>query len=685
MDVIRTAAPAANLGGAFTAVAGTPRQFQGGASTDPRGKPLTYAWNLGDGSIATGVSPVHTYAIVGPVTVSLTVTDTSGLSSTATASGTVEPGTPVANAGGPYAGTATVSVSFSASGTTDPQAETLTYAWNFGDGSVLATGVNANHTYRMPGTYTVSVTATNTSNLSAMATTRATIAAAVPLANAGGPYAGTAGTALTLSGSRSTDPQGEVLSYTWNFGDGTGGTEASPSHTYARAGSYAISLIVTNTSGLSATATAPATIAVAPPTENRVMAGQQPISNSSVQLYAVDAGGTVGSVRLLTAPVVSDQNGGFSIAGLYICPSPDSQVYLTATGGNPGLAAGTNNAAISLMAALGSCASLRTSSAYITVDEVSTVVAVWPASLHMSSRLGFDTADPRIVSNAFVDSANLASIVSGTPAYPGTAIANQDLAVRSLASSLNACVSSNGDTSAGSPCSLLFAAATPPGGTARKDTAFAAWNIAINPVFNVSTVYSLAVTNPPFGPVLTTPPIDWTLGLPHPTPVTFGAALNHSTVFMGDSITNFWPMPINNVGIGGQHASEMLARFPADVLGHGYGRVVILAGTNDIWLPIAGSDQTVEQIESMAAIARAAGIEPILCELPPITSNPSYFDPLIISFNAALAEFAMSNGYLLVDYYTPMVGHPEYFTDGVHPNATGYAVMEAALSSVVEQ
>jgi len=38
---------------------------------------------------------------------------------------------------------------------------------------------------------------------------------------------------------------------------------------------------------------------------------------------------------------------------------------------------------------------------------------------------------------------------------------------------------------------------------------------------------------------------------------------------------------------------------------------------------------------------------------------------------------------LLVDYFTPLSGHPEFFKDGIHPNAMGYAVMEDALSQVV--
>ena len=49
-----------------------------------------------------------------------------------------------------------------------------------------------------------------------------------PVANAGGPYTGMAGTAVSFSGAGSTDPQGEALTYAWNFGDGNTGTGVSP-------------------------------------------------------------------------------------------------------------------------------------------------------------------------------------------------------------------------------------------------------------------------------------------------------------------------------------------------------------------------------------------------------------------------------------------------------------------------
>ena len=80
-----------------------------------------------------------------------------------------------------------------------------------------------------------------------------------PVANAGGPYTGTVGVAVTFNGAGSSDPQHQTLTYAWNFGDGTGGSGVSPTHIYAQvAGAtstkYTVGLVVTDTSGLNAQA-----------------------------------------------------------------------------------------------------------------------------------------------------------------------------------------------------------------------------------------------------------------------------------------------------------------------------------------------------------------------------------------------------------------------------------------------
>ncbi|MDH3458376.1 MAG: PKD domain-containing protein, partial [Gemmatimonadota bacterium] len=70
----------------------------------------------------------------------------------------------------------------------------------------------------------------------------------------------------TFDGSGSTDPDGTIVSYEWDFGDGATGTGVSPSHTYAAAGTYDVTLTVTDNDGATDTQATTATIA-----EHRVL------------------------------------------------------------------------------------------------------------------------------------------------------------------------------------------------------------------------------------------------------------------------------------------------------------------------------------------------------------------------------------------------------------------------------
>ncbi|HEY7319251.1 MAG TPA: Ig-like domain-containing protein, partial [Candidatus Binatia bacterium] len=80
---------------------------------------------------------------------------------------------PVANAGGPYAGNVGVPIQFAGSGA-DPDGDSLTFTWNFGDGST-ATGANPVRAYSAPGTYVVTMSATDPFGASGTAQTTATI------------------------------------------------------------------------------------------------------------------------------------------------------------------------------------------------------------------------------------------------------------------------------------------------------------------------------------------------------------------------------------------------------------------------------------------------------------------------------------------------------------------------------
>jgi len=68
-----------------------------------------------------------------------------------------------------------------------------------------------------------------------------------PVAVPGGPYGGVTGSPVVFNGTGSSDPDaGQVLTYSWNFGDGGSGSGATPSHTYTSPGTYIVSLTVTD-------------------------------------------------------------------------------------------------------------------------------------------------------------------------------------------------------------------------------------------------------------------------------------------------------------------------------------------------------------------------------------------------------------------------------------------------------
>ena len=175
---------------------------------------------------------------------------------------------------------------------------------------------------------------------------------------------------------------------------------------------------------------------------------------------------------------------------------------------------------------------------------------------------------------------------------------------------------------------------------------------------------------------------------------------NPVVVFMGNSITDGWDdahpeyFTDNNFacrGIGGQVTSQMLCRFRADVINLRPKAVVILAGTNDLALnngPIE-IPHIAENIISMAELALAEGIRPILCSVLPAGAyhwRPEVTEVArkIRELNERLHEYAVERGIEWVDYHTAMQAEdgslrPEYTNDGVHPTRAGYDVMEQII------
>jgi hypothetical protein len=247
-----------------------------------------------------------------------------------------------------------------------------------------------------------------------------------------------------------------------------------------------------------------------------VQGGHQPISGASISLYAAGTGGNASSAEpLLSANVETDGSGKFSIPAGYSCPSASTPVYLVARGGNPASSA-SNNAELVLMAMIGPCGQLKSSSA-ISVNEVTTVGSVWPLAAYMkdATDLGSAANDPAFLA-AVATVPEFINYVQGSS--PGTATSTSYFAentkLYSLANALADCVNSRGGAAGDrSACGQLFTAATPPGSGAPTDTVTAALGIAQNPKNNVAAIYSAAQGQTPFEPALTTAPTDWALTL----------------------------------------------------------------------------------------------------------------------------------------------------------------------------
>ncbi len=254
----------------------------------------------------------------------------------------------------------------------------------------------------------------------------------------------------------------------------------------------------------------------------RIVGGIQPISNGSIQLYTPGTNGYgSASIPLLNQPVTTDANGFFSLTGDFSCPSATSPVYLVATGGNPGLAPGTNNSAIALMGLLGQCGTL-TPTSFFNIGERSTVAAVWALAPFMVdyAHIGTSHGNVQGLLNAFTAAQNLVDIHTGQA--PGTAptIASIPTAeINTLADILTSCVNSDGTTTSTSGCGRLFAAATPTGGVAPGDTAAAALNIARNPGHNTGALFSCLPSTGAYQPTLGSAPTDWTLAINYVSPV----------------------------------------------------------------------------------------------------------------------------------------------------------------------
>jgi len=169
---------------------------------------------------------------------------------------------PAAEAGPAHATQTLTTVGFDGSASTDGDGQVVAWAWDFGDGATGA-GVSTSHAFARAGTYTVRLTVTDDDGLTASDTTTVTASNRPPVANAGADRAAGIGAAIAFDGSASSDPDGQIATFAWSFGDGATASGATASHAYAEAGSYTVGLTVTDDGGASHTDSAQITVGVA--------------------------------------------------------------------------------------------------------------------------------------------------------------------------------------------------------------------------------------------------------------------------------------------------------------------------------------------------------------------------------------------------------------------------------------
>jgi PKD repeat protein len=142
---------------------------------------------------------------------------------------------------------------------TDADGTISTRSWDFGDASAAVPDQNPLHSFGAAGTFQVKLTVTDNNGATGTVTNAVTVAAGnnvLPTASFDLPPAGcTAGTPCGFH-STSSDPDGQVVTWAWNFGDlSAAGTGADATHTYAAAGTFPVTLTVTDNAGGEGTVT----------------------------------------------------------------------------------------------------------------------------------------------------------------------------------------------------------------------------------------------------------------------------------------------------------------------------------------------------------------------------------------------------------------------------------------------
>jgi streptogramin lyase len=320
-------------------------------------------------------------------------------------------------------------------------------------------------------------------------------------------------------------------------------------------------------------------------------AGGVPVSGASVQLYAAGTSGNGSAATALTTAITTDANGTFIVPSTLSCPSASRAVYVVSKGGKAGT--GSANSALWLMAPMGACSSMN-SSTTVTLNELSTVASAATLAQFYANggNVGATATNALGLANAMATEqvmVNLPTGVSPSSTTPANVTVNS-AKLNSLAEAFSGCAVSS------SACGPLFAAATV-NGTVPGNTLDAAFNIARNPASNVAAIFALA-TGTTFAPTLTVAPPDWMMFL-----TIGGGGMNSPTALALDSFGNAWSANYNEVL--SEFTPNGAAVFANGITGSGlhesYGMAIDAA--NNVWVE---NDETPGSPNNGGTIAKFA-------------------------------------------------------------------------------
>ena len=263
--------------------------FDGASST---GEISSFSWSFGDGTTSDTNNIDHLYIIPGTYTAQLTVSDASATTSVATTVITVTEGAPTVTppqaviSSSTALGPSPLNVSFNGEASSSPGSEITLYQWTFGDGA-SATGSDVSHTFIIAGTFNTSLTVTNSAGLTDSISTPVIVTSPPPEENtaphavlSATPTSGSIPLTVAFNASSSTDPDGSISNYSWQFGDGSSATGISTTHTYTSQAAFIATLVVTDNDG--AQSSSSTTITVTPedtPSEFNIELGEISINS----------------------------------------------------------------------------------------------------------------------------------------------------------------------------------------------------------------------------------------------------------------------------------------------------------------------------------------------------------------------------------------------------------------------